>query len=113
MAPLMLSRRGLITGLAAMIAAPAIVRAGSLMPVKAEKLVGFTIYTTVMVPRMYALIGRELIAFNRDGTSCRVTKHGVFHGIETRWEGVRIIEGVPPVSVHNPDVSLPTVSQGD
>jgi hypothetical protein len=32
---MLISRRGLITGLASLVAAPAIVRAGSLMPVKA------------------------------------------------------------------------------
>lgn len=35
----MINRRGLITGLISLIAAPAIVRAGSLMPVKAMKLI--------------------------------------------------------------------------
>lgn len=41
----MINRRGLITGLISFVAAPAIVRAGSLMPIKALKLTDYNTMT--------------------------------------------------------------------
>jgi hypothetical protein len=49
----MIERRKFLTGLISLVAAPAIVRAGSLMPVKAERRLLFTEYYCNRVIRTY------------------------------------------------------------
>lgn len=52
-----ISRRSFITGLATLIAAPAIVRASSLMPVRSTKILAFTEIYNNRVIRMYMDVG--------------------------------------------------------
>jgi hypothetical protein len=64
-----LSRRSLITGLISLVAAPAIVRAGSLMPVKLlEASMRFTSYgvgeAVYFQNRMFWIIGPQTVAFS-------------------------------------------------
>lgn len=59
----MLHRRSFITGLVALVAAPAIVRAGSLMPVKAERM----LTTREIIDEALARMGREEVFTFRTG----------------------------------------------
>lgn len=63
------SRRGFITGLISLVAAPAIVRAGSLMPIKGDPLTGWreifrsapTIETSEIVGYTYTIKGWDVM----------------------------------------------------
>lgn len=71
----MINRRGLITGLISFIAAPAIVRASSLMPVKAMKAIKLTDYKALFNETADVCYGRlhvgDWISFGRFDTEIK------------------------------------------
>lgn len=94
---MMLSRRGLITGLAACVAAPSIVRASSLMPIKA---LGPTAWDIVYVKRLHKLLDqtyKDLPSwrFPGDGWEC-LKKDGLYWGMGQEF--VALMDEYRPVS---------------
>ncbi len=73
----MINRRSLITGLVSLVAAPAIVRAGSLMPVKVMTPPGAD------VCRPKACAGRKL-------TPLRRLKRRLFRNVFARWDDIEL-----------------------